>query len=76
MGGHYGDFRNWEEIDAWAADIAHHLERHRQKEEPPPAECEVLPPAVVWLSLGQRLDDDVWVGCRKADQVSRVPGED
>lgn len=28
MGGHYGDFRDWEEIDAWAEGIARHLERH------------------------------------------------
>lgn len=25
MGGHYGDHRDWQEIDAWAAGIAHRL---------------------------------------------------
>jgi hypothetical protein len=27
MGGRYGDFRNWEEIDTWAAAIAEDLHR-------------------------------------------------
>jgi menaquinone-dependent protoporphyrinogen oxidase len=26
MGGRYGDFRNWDEIDAWANEIAQHLQ--------------------------------------------------
>jgi menaquinone-dependent protoporphyrinogen oxidase len=34
MGGRYGDFRNWEEIDAWAEGIARHLSTTQQKEDP------------------------------------------
>jgi menaquinone-dependent protoporphyrinogen oxidase len=26
MGGHYGDFRDWDEIDAWAGEIAQDLQ--------------------------------------------------
>lgn len=34
-GGHYGDFRDWAAIEAWAAEIAGHL---RHPGPPPPAE--------------------------------------
>lgn len=31
MGGRYGDFRNWEEIDSWASAVAEDLRRSTQR---------------------------------------------
>uniref|UniRef100_A0AAU2UXM9 Uncharacterized protein n=1 Tax=Streptomyces sp. NBC_00003 TaxID=2903608 RepID=A0AAU2UXM9_9ACTN len=31
LGGHYGDHRDWKEIDRWAEDIAHRLNTHQAR---------------------------------------------